>query len=383
MRMSMNRRQRLMATLGGEPVDRPAVSFYEIGGWILDPDDPDPFNVYNGPGWRELIQLAESATDLIRMVTPEAHPTSDNPVDTIRHIETIDQEDKRFTRTVLHVGNKTLSSTTRRDRDVATSWTIEPLLKGPEDLDLYLSLPAEFFAYTYDVVPLQKAEEALGDAGIVMVDVADPLCRAASLFDLETYTIVALTEPLRFHALLEKLAVSTYAMVTAVCERFPGRLWRIVGSEYASDPLLPPRLYREYEVRYTQPIVTTIQQSGGFARLHSHGRLRRILSDIAEMGPDGLDPIEPPPQGDMTLQEVGARIGSQTVLFGNIEVSELQQMAPDAFEMRVREALRQGFARDRRGFVLMPTSCPYGRTVSKRLLQNYETMVRVVEAWRV
>ena len=380
--MMMTRRQRLMATLRGEPVDRPAVNFYEIGGWVLDPDDPDPFNVCNGPGWRELIQLAESATDLIRMMTPEAHPTSDNPVDAIRHVETIDQGDKRFTRTVLQVGNKTLTSTTRRDRDVATSWTIEPLLKGPEDLDLYLSLPAEIFAYTYDVAPLQKAEEALGDAGIVMVDVADPLCRAASLFDLEMYTIVALTEPRRFHALLEKLAPSTYAMVTAVCERFPGHLWRIVGSEYASDPLLPPRLYREYEVRYTQPIVTTIQQSGGFARLHSHGRLRRILPDIMEMGVDGLDPIEPPPQGDMTLEEVQAQIGAQTVLFGNIEVSELQQMAPETFEVRVREAVQRGSTRNGRGFVLMPTSCPYGRTISERLLQNYKTMIRTVETCR-
>ena len=30
-----------MATLRGEPVDRPAVSFYEIGGWRLDPDNPE------------------------------------------------------------------------------------------------------------------------------------------------------------------------------------------------------------------------------------------------------------------------------------------------------------------------------------------------------
>ncbi len=43
----MTRRERLMATLRGEPVDRPAVSFYEIGGWKLDPDDPDPFSIYN------------------------------------------------------------------------------------------------------------------------------------------------------------------------------------------------------------------------------------------------------------------------------------------------------------------------------------------------
>ncbi len=63
----MTSRERLMATLRGEPVDRPAVNFYEIGGFVVNPDDPDPFNVYNSPSWRPLLQLAEEQTDVIRM----------------------------------------------------------------------------------------------------------------------------------------------------------------------------------------------------------------------------------------------------------------------------------------------------------------------------
>ena len=56
-----------MATLRGEPVDRPAVNFYEIGGFDVDPSNPDEFNVYNDPSWRPLLELAEERTDLIRM----------------------------------------------------------------------------------------------------------------------------------------------------------------------------------------------------------------------------------------------------------------------------------------------------------------------------
>ncbi len=66
----MTRRERLMATLRGEPVDRPAVNFYEIGGFQIDPSDPDRFNVYNDPSWQPLLQLAEEQTDLIRMRSP-------------------------------------------------------------------------------------------------------------------------------------------------------------------------------------------------------------------------------------------------------------------------------------------------------------------------
>ncbi|MDF1516038.1 MAG: uroporphyrinogen decarboxylase family protein, partial [Anaerolineae bacterium] len=189
----------------------------------------------------------------------------------------------------------------------------------------------------------------------------------------------ALTEPELFHQLLEKCAKAIYPVVESVAKRFPGRLWRVVGSEYASEPLLPPRLYKEYVVRYTGPIIEIIQQYGGFARIHSHGNLKRILPDIMSMAPAGLDPIEPPPQGDMELSTLRCEIGVAVVLFGNIEASEIELLEPKAFEKRVNQALQDGTRGPGRGFVLMPSSCPYGRRITSRVMANYETMVRLVK----
>ena len=47
----MTRRERLFHSIAGLPVDRPAVSFYEINGLTEDWRDPDPYNIFNGPGW--------------------------------------------------------------------------------------------------------------------------------------------------------------------------------------------------------------------------------------------------------------------------------------------------------------------------------------------
>ncbi|MBN1125480.1 MAG: hypothetical protein JXA82_10765 [Sedimentisphaerales bacterium] len=66
----MNRYQRLLAFLDGKPADRPAVNFYEIGEFRMDPSDNDPFNIYNDLSWKPLIDLAEEQTDLIRMRRP-------------------------------------------------------------------------------------------------------------------------------------------------------------------------------------------------------------------------------------------------------------------------------------------------------------------------
>jgi hypothetical protein len=376
----LTRRERLMATLRGDPVDRPAVSFYEIGGVAMDPDDPDPFNVHAGPGWRDLLQFAEEETDLIRMRGLTLRPAPDNCMDAFRNVEVEMRGGSRFTRTTIKVGGRTLTSLTRQDPDVATVWALEHLLKGPEDAEAYLHLPDEAFAQEVSVDGLAAEEAQLGDAGIVMVDIADPLCRAAGLFSMADYTVLALTEPALFHRLLEQAARQVYPLVETVARAFPGHLWRVVGSEYASEPLLPARLYREYAVRYTQPMVETIQRYGGYARIHSHGRLRNILPDIASMAPAGLDPIEPPPQGDMTLIEVRRAIGDRTVLFGNIEASEIELLSESDFEVRVRQALEEGMAGEGRGFVLMPSACPYGREIPQRVMANYQAMVRLAKA---
>jgi hypothetical protein len=66
----MSGRERLMATLKGEPVDHPAVNFYETGGFLINPKDPDEYNIYNSPSWQPLLNLAENHTDIIRMVSP-------------------------------------------------------------------------------------------------------------------------------------------------------------------------------------------------------------------------------------------------------------------------------------------------------------------------
>ncbi|MCX7008587.1 MAG: hypothetical protein NTY53_15270 [Kiritimatiellaeota bacterium] len=338
----MTRHARLMATLRGKPVDRPPVSFYEVGGFMVEPGNPDPYNIYNAPDWQPLLRLAEEHTDLILMVSPvrarSVDPTGSATSAAWRDFfreETTEHDGVRSTRTTLTVAGRTMTQTTKRERDLDTVWTTEHLLKDADDARAYLQISEEVFKETVD----------------------------AKLF----------------HRLLEKAAARIQARTREVSRLFPGRLWRIYGPEYASEPYLPPRLFEEYVVRYTGPMVRAIQAQGGYARIHSHGRLMNILDLIAGMGADALDPIEPPPQGDMTLREVRARHGRQLVLFGNLEIRDIERLPPAQFEEQVKRALDEGMSGAGRGFVLQPSASPYGRTISARTITNYETIIRLVE----
>lgn len=368
-----------MATLRGEPVDRPAVNFYELGGFDVDPSDPDRFNVYNDPSWQPLLQLAEQQSDLIRMRSP-VKSRSHEPLDARREFfktEIFFAEGCSFKRVTLNIAGRAMTSLTRRCPDLDTIWTLEHLLKNTDDLKAYLELPGEVFAEQIDVAPLIEEDEKLTDRGIVMVDTEDPICAAAYLFSMEDFMVVALTEQKLFHRLLEKLSRHIYTRTQVTAEKFPGHLWRIYGPEYATEPYLPPHLFDEYVVRYTGPMVEMIQKHGGFARIHCHGRIRAVLDYIVRMNPAAIDPIEPPPQGDVELSYVRRRYGKDLVLFGNIEFAAIENTEPSVFEKLVEKTLREGTAGQGKGFVLMPSSAPICRKITPRMMTNYQTMLRL------
>jgi uroporphyrinogen-III decarboxylase len=388
-----------MATIKGLPADRPPVCFYEINGFTQtpndrrkaekaakisdlsftqNPDDPDPFNIYSDPSWRPLLDLARVKSDVIvtfGIPWKNAAPPSSSAVKT----ETYISEGSRFFRTVVTAGNRTLTSLARRDPDVNTVWTTEHLCKDLDDFRAYLKLPEERLTGEPDTESFLEMEKKVGDAGIVMLDTADPIGAVAPLFTMEDYTVTALTEKELFHRALERAAAVIYARVEAAARALPGRLWRICGPEYASPPYLPPGLFYEYVVKYVKPMVDIIHKHGGFARIHSHGRLKAILDHIVSTGCMGLDPVEPPPQGDVELAYVRKNYGKDLVLFGNLEASDIENLSADKFREKVKTALDEGTRGSGRGFVLMPSACPYGRKLSPVSMRNYEVMIEETE----
>ena len=390
----MNRRERLMATLRGETVDRVAVCFYEITGFDENPDDPDPMNVFNDPSWRPVLDLARKKTDRIVMrsipfrATPSERPSPDEAwaaLDIVpdflpgrRSEETWhDERGSKFTRITLQSADRKLQCVTRRDPEMNTVWTVEPLLKSVDDLDVLLSFPRTEPNLVPDVSGVLDAERRLGDSGIVMIDTYDPLCVPLLLLPMEEFVLTAMFHRDKLHALLALAFEAIRARVEAVSRALPGRLWRIYGPEAATPPLLPPGLFSELVVDYDKPLVEIIQQHGGYARIHAHGRVDAVLDQIAATGCDGLDPLEPPPQGDVTLADVRARHGRQMVLFGNLEAADIENLSPDAFREKVATALDEGTKGEGRGFVLMPSGSPYGRHITPQTVRNYETMVEM------
>jgi len=375
----MKRKERLMATLRGEGVDRAPVCFYELDGISQNEHSTDPFHIYTHASWLPLLELTREKTDIIINGGVGFRRGGPNPLDELTAQNThISEDGTRHVTRQIRAGGRLLTERTRRHPDIDTVWTTEHLLKDADDLMAWLALPESEIG-TPDFSGLDERERRLGDTGIFMINTADALCEVAPLFSMEDYTVIALTEQALFRRALEKTQEKLLQKVEAVAKARPGRLWRIVGPEYAAPPFLPPRLYGEYVLRYDKPIVDIIQKYGGFARIHQHGRLKDNLDMIAGTGCVGLDPIEPPPQGDVSLAYVRQRYGEQMVLFGNLEVSDIECLDEKAMERKVLTALEEGTAGQGRGFALMPSACPYGRVLPEKALRNYCKIIEVHE----
>lgn len=375
----MTRKERLWAALRGKPVDRIPFCFYEINGLDENPQDMDPFNIYTDDSWKEMIALTKNHTDRIvsRFIS------FDKQEDEIEKLTTTttwyDENGSFHEKKEIQADDRILTQHTRKDLDINTIWTLEHFLKDEEDLQAYLRLPHDFNVGIPDIDTVLIAEEELGDTGIIMIEIGDPLLELASLFSMEDYTITAMLEQEIFKQGLDLMKKIVEGKARKLAQLLPERLWRIYGPEYATPPFLPPYLYKEYVVDYDRDLIDIIKMSNGVARVHQHGNLSGVLNHVKELGCQGLDPIEPSPQGDVTLQEVRQALGDGFVLFGNLEINDIEMLEPKEIEEKVKVALSQGPDQNGSSFILMPSASPYGRKLPVHTLNNYKKIVEIME----
>ena len=372
----MNRRERLLNSLLGKPVDRPCVNFYEVGGFLVDHFDKDEFNVYNSPDWKEILDLAENETEITRFVLSDLIYMDLTKDYLTTKVEII--ENKKIYKREIRCKDRVLTGKYIRERDVDTLWCVEHFFKDVSDIESFLKIPAEAFISNIDVNSYKKIEADLGNAGLLMIDISAPVSEIAQMMDMTDFWIFALRKEKILYKFLDKISEILYHKVNFIAKEMPNQLWRIVGPEVVCEPYLPNEMFKELVIKYTEPMIHTIKSSGGFARVHCHGRVKSTLPFMVDMGIDAIDPLEPLPQGDVSLLEVRKEFGKHITLFGNIEACDIENLRPDKFKEIVKQSVYDGTFGEGRGFVLLPSASPYGRNLSPYVLENYKAMIEAV-----
>jgi hypothetical protein len=142
------------------------------------------------------------------------------------------------------------------------------------------------------------------------------------------------------------------------------------GCEWVTPPMASETIYEELVQPYEQRIIEKAHQGGALVHVHCHGNIATTLERIIARGGDFTEPVEPPPDGDITMHEAKQITDGRIALGGNIESRILSNESADDVKRAVEEAFAGGGDR----MVLMPTAYPIDR-FTKRMQENYHALI--------
>jgi uroporphyrinogen-III decarboxylase len=111
----------------------------------------------------------------------------------------------------------------------------------------------------------------------------------------------------------------------------------------ATASLLSPRLYRDYILRYHQRMNEALKSAGGSPIIHACGHANALLEGFAEAGAAGVEPLTPPPLGNIDLSDAKRRVGDRLCLAGGLDpVHVVAVQSPSAVAAETRRCLEIG-----------------------------------------
>ena len=266
-----------------------------------------------------------------------------------------------------------LTFTTQYDPLSATTWTLEYPVKTLDDVAKIASVPWEL---PEDLVPPSLADlpPDFAKRGILATNISSPFVCVAGMVRFEQFLEWALTERALMLELTE-VCRTRILDVLAVLFSAPGieYVW-IGGSEWVTPPMASPRFYDMYVQEQERSLIEFSHSQGDVvAHVHCHGNVRHALVRTIARGADYTEPVEPPPDGDITLAEAKALADGCITLGGNVECRVLCNEDEATTEAAVRAAFEGGKQR----FVLRPTEGPSPRMTAR----EFRNWMRMVDVW--
>jgi uroporphyrinogen-III decarboxylase len=202
-----------------------------------------------------------------------------------------------------------------------------------------------------------------------------PIGVAYGLAHPQTFALWTLTEREALVRFTRIMFEREYTFLKKALETGAGPVFFTVGTEFLAPPMCSPSAFDALITPFDGPLFELIHHHGGKVIVHHHGRIDALLERIADLGADGIQPIEEPPIGDCTMAEAKRRIGDRVCLVGSIQYDDLQRLTPDGMEALVKRQIRDAAAGG--SMILAPTAGPYAATLTERQQEN---TIRMIEA---
>ena len=344
--MQLTSKERIMRIFQNKEIDRPALKLWGAG-----------INTARllHPAYQPVAELAAESSDLFGSVRlPFNIHVGQNAS---RYAETYVTEsthpDWQHHHTVFHTPKGDLHMVKRVSLKKEPGYIIEHMIKEPEDIDKLLSMEYEPFAL--DRSKYDAAVREMGDRGVVMLTMTHAAYAVQTLLGSETLAYFSIDERESLQRLIKIYADRALAHTKAVLDlgiKEPVFNW--VGPEVFLPPLMRVEDFEEFVHDMDKPIGDAIHNAGGYLWVHSHGKVASFIESFIDMGVDVLNPLEPPKNGDIDLNDIIARYGNRIGWEGNIEIQEILLSSKERIGALIDDCVAAGSKSGR--FILCPSA---------------------------
>lgn len=382
----MTPRDRLLGTLRGDTVDR--VPIYTQIPFAVSPRGfrPGAFHGYaDFDNWRErdeaywrLVRRMENECDNFFVWRPPCMQSDQffMPVSKTKQAPPLLRDGLVIKTQSVMLGGQTLQTVHACRPGTGHTWVLEHLCKTPDDARLLIGQPWDgCVAGAGDFFTLERS---LGDRGLIWVTIPSPILVVCRLFDPTDFLLLTLTENKLLHQLVELTAERIRRNLEILLDEGVGPIIRFGGAEHCTPPMMSPKSFDDFVVRYDGPLIELAKHYGCFVAVHCHGRIRHALQRFREMGVDQTDPVEQPPDGEITLTEARAISQGQITLTGNVQMREMASFTPDAIRSRVQAIIKEAGPKR----LVLTTTGTVLEAISPAIEANYHALIDSTLEWR-
>jgi uroporphyrinogen-III decarboxylase len=219
-----------------------------------------------------------------------------------------------------------------------TTWTVQELIKRPEDMLLvkkYLPVPR----LEHAIVRARK--QALGEDGIlrgfVFGEQGGPWQQACCLYGTERMIYATFDHPAWVHELLQAL---TDKKLQYIEQSLAGAPFDLVetGGGAASSTVISPKIFKDFCLPYDRQLHDALHAVGHKVVYHTCGGMMAILDLIVQNGCDASETLSPEAVGgDAVPTEIKRLIGGKVCLIGGLDqINILTGGTPDEVRQTVR-----------------------------------------------
>jgi hypothetical protein len=197
-----------------------------------------------------------------------------------------------------------------------TSFALESI---PEEIDYIPVSQGLMFPidreHGYDIFDLVKSQA--GEEYSIHGEVTSPFDYYLHLFGFEQAMLFLIRDPVKVKAVLQCFTTGIIRIARRQLEKGVDAIK--ISSPFAGAGFISPRFYREFVLPFERQIALAVREEGVPVYLHTCGAIGDRLELMIETGVSGLECLDPPPLGNVTLEEAKRRIGHRVFIKGNID----------------------------------------------------------------